>query len=160
MQSTAVRCHLCDRRMSLRRLESMEGEVHGVRVQIEGLPVLECSAGHRRFVAPDFPAKLMGALLEDKGLVPDNPASQRGRQRKRYGCPECGRSPEGCGNRHIEARRVLEVNGRDAFGVRIELPRFHCAACGSEYVPPGETVVDDLITASTHAFRSAAVSAS
>jgi hypothetical protein len=159
MKSTAARCHLCGRGMSLRQLEPMEGEVHGVRVQIEGLPVLECSEGHRRFVAPDFPDKLMEALREDKELVPDNPTSQRGRQRKRYGCPGCGKALEGYGNRHIEARRVLEVYGRDAFGVRVELPKFRCATCGSEYVPPGEVVIDDLIKASTHAFRSAAVSA-
>jgi hypothetical protein len=158
MKSTTVRCHVCDGEMSLRRLDPMEGEVHGVRVQIEGLPVLECAAGHRRFVAPDFPAKLMQALLEDNGLVPVNPASQRGRQRQRYGCPGCGKALEGYGNRHIEARRVLEVNGRDAFGVCIEVPKLRCATCGSECVPPGEVVVDDLIKASADAFRSAAVS--
>jgi len=158
MKLNTTRCHVCEQEMSLRPLDPQEGEVHGVRMRIEGMPVMECPEGHRRFVSPDFADKLMDALFHDDSLVPVDPAAQKGQLRKGYCCPECGGALGGGTNSHVEAKRVLELAGCEAFGVCVELPTFRCSACGRNYVPPGEVVVNDLIKASAHAFRSAAVS--
>jgi len=144
--------------MRLRTLAATEGEEHGVRMQIDGMPVMECAQGHKRFVAPEFAVKLMEALLKDSHLVPVGPATQRGLLRKRYCCPECSQELQGSSN-PIATRRVLELGGLDAFGVRVEMPKLRCRACGRDYVPPGDVVFGNLMEASAHAFRAAAVSA-
>jgi hypothetical protein len=157
MKLNTKRCQVCEREMSLHALDPLEGEAHGVRMQIEGLPVMECAEGHKRFVVPDFADRLIEALFRDDSLVRVDPALQKGLLRKRYCCPGCGRKLDGGRNTRVEAKRVLELTGCAAFGVCVELPKFRCSACGMEYVPPGAVVVDDLMEASAHAFRSAAV---
>jgi uncharacterized protein with PIN domain len=158
MKLNTTRCHVCEGEMRLRTLAPTEGEEHGVRMQIDGMPVMECAQGHKRFVAPDFAVKLMEALVKDSQLVPVGPATQRGMLRKRYCCPECSQELQDSAN-PIEARRVLELSGLDAFGVRVEMPKLRCSACGRDYVPPGDVVFGNLMQASAHAFRAAAVSA-
>jgi hypothetical protein len=157
MKMNTKRCQVCEREMSLHTLDPLEGEVHGVRLQIEGMPVMKCPQGHKRFVAPDFADRMMEALFQDDSLVPVDAAMQRGLLRKRYCCPACSKGLEGGENRRVEAKRVLELAGCGAFGVCVELPKFRCSACDREYVPPGAVVVDDLMKASVHAFRAAAV---
>jgi predicted RNA-binding Zn-ribbon protein involved in translation (DUF1610 family) len=152
-----MRCKLCHREMALRSLEPMAGEEHGVRMRIEGMPVMQCAEGHKRFVAPEFAVKMMEALLADDKLVPIGPAAQKGLLRKRYCCPQCGQELAGNGDARVEARRVLELKGLEAFGVQVELPKYRCASCGRESVPPEKAVVDDLMKASVNAFRSAEV---
>jgi hypothetical protein len=159
MKLNQTRCHVCDKEMSLCTVEFMEGEAHDVRVQIEGMPLMQCTEGHKRFVVPDFAIRLMEALVEDDRLVPIAPAPQRGLLRKRYYCPACGQDLEGSADRRVRGTRRLELNGLEAFGVRVELPKFHCASCRREYAPPGEVVTGDLMKASARAFRAAAVSA-
>lgn len=159
MKLNTTRCHVCEKEMSLCTFQSMEGEVHDVRVKIEGMPVMRCPEGHKRFVVPDFAVKLMEALLEDDRLVPIDPASQKGLLRKRYCCPGCGKELEGGASSRAQATRLLELSGLEAFGVYVELPKLRCSVCCREYVPPGEVIVDDLMKASTRAFRAAAVSA-
>jgi hypothetical protein len=137
----------------------MDGEVHGVRMHIDGMPVMECPHGHKRLVTPDFAVKFMDALMQDADLMPLQPASQRGLLRKRYCCPACSRNLDDGAHSHVETKRVVELSGIDSFGVSLEVPKFRCTSCGREYVPPGEVVAGDLIKASANAFRSAAVSA-
>jgi hypothetical protein len=39
--------------------------------------------------------------------------------------------------------------------VHVDLPAYHCAACGHDSVEPMDTMVNDLMKASAHAFRAA-----
>ena len=158
MKSNRMRCRMCGRKMSLCRLDPVEGDVHGLHVQIEGLPVLECPRGHRRLLAPDFAPKLMEALSKDERFVSLSPASRGGPRRERYACPGCGKALEGGANSHAEAKRVLELNGHYAFGVWVGVPKFHCPTCDRESVPPDEVIIDDLLQTSVVALRSASVS--
>lgn len=158
MKINTMRCKECHEEMALRPLEPMAGEEHGVRVRIEGMPVMQCPKGHKRFVAPDFAVKMLEALLSDDKLVPLDAAAQKGLLRKRYCCPNCGQELEGGKESTVEATRVLELDGLDAFDVRVEIPKFRCHGCGRESVPPGKVVVDDLMKASANAFRAAEVS--
>jgi DNA-directed RNA polymerase subunit RPC12/RpoP len=158
MKLNTMRCTECHGEMALRTLAPMAGEEHGVRMQIEGMPAMECAKGHRRLVAPDFAVKLMEALLKDDHLVELDPASQKGLLRKRYCCSGCGKELADGATSHVEAKRVLELQGVDAFGVCVELPKYLCSACGRESIPPEQVVVADLMKASSHAFQSAQVS--
>lgn len=157
MKLNTMRCRVCHGEMALRALDAMAGEEHGVRMQIEGMPAMQCAEGHKRFVAPDFAVKLMQALISQDKLLPLDAAAEKGLLRKRYCCPGCGRELEAARDSSIEAMRVLQLNGLDAFGVKVELPKLRCAACGRESVPPERTVADDLMKASVNAFRAASV---
>lgn len=159
MKLNVTRCQVCAKEMSLGILKPTEGEVHDVRVQIDGMPVMRCPEGHKRFVAPDFAVKLVDALLQDDRLAAADPALQKGLLRKRYHCPGCSGELDGNRKSRLQAARSLDLEGLGAFGVYVELPRFHCASCGRDCVPPGEVVVGDLIKASARAFRAAEVSA-
>jgi hypothetical protein len=157
MKLNTMRCKVCHGEMALRSLDAMAGEEHGVRMRIEGMPAMQCPAGHKRFVAPDFAVKLMQALTSQEKLLPLDAAAEKGILRKRYCCPGCGQALEGADDGSVEAKRVLQLNGLEAFGVQVELPKLRCRACGRESVPPEKAVADDLMKASVNAFRAAAV---
>jgi ribosomal protein S27AE len=156
MKINTMRCRLCHGEMALRALDALAGVEHGVRVSIEGMPAMQCPEGHKRFVAPDFAVKMMQALLADAKLVPLDAAAQKGLLRKKHCCPGCGQELAGNGG-SVAAKRVLELDGLEAFGVQVELPKYRCPSCGHESVPPEKAVVDGLMKASANAFRSAEV---
>jgi DNA-directed RNA polymerase subunit RPC12/RpoP len=156
MELNQMRCKECKGLMSLRALEPIDGEQHGVHMRIEGMPAMQCAEGHKRFVAPEFAVKMMEALLADP-LVPLEGAAQKGLLKKRYCCPGCGQELGAGDNGRVAAKRVLEIKGLNAFGVQVDLPKYRCAACGRESVEPKDAMVDDLMKASVQAFRSAEV---
>lgn len=158
MKFNTMRCRECHAEMALRALDPMTGEEAGVRMMIEGMPVMFCKQGHKRFVAPEFAVKLMEALLGDGKLVPGEPAPQKGWLRKHWVCPGCGKDLDENAPDHVEVKRVLELKGVDAFGVRVEVPTFRCADCGKESVLPDAALGDALMKASAQAFRLAEVS--
>jgi DNA-directed RNA polymerase subunit RPC12/RpoP len=156
MELNQMRCKECKGLMSLRALEPIDGEQHGVHMRIEGMPAMQCAEGHKRFVAPEFAVKMMEALLADP-LVPLEGAAQKGLLKKRYCCPGCGQELGAGDHGRVAAKRVLEIKGLNAFGVQVDLPKYRCAACGRESVEPKDAMVDDLMKASVQAFRSAEV---
>jgi hypothetical protein len=156
MKVNTMRCKVCHGEMALRALGALAGEEHGVRMHIEGMPAMQCPEGHKRFVAPDFAVKLMDALLSAEPLAPLDAAGQKGLLKKHYVCPKCGQALEGAGG-SVEAKRVLQLNGLEAFGVQVELPKLRCASCGQESVPPEKALADDLMKASVNASRAAEV---
>lgn len=157
MSTTARRCSVCRGEVRLTTLDPMAGEEAGVRLRIEGMPALVCAEGHRRFLAPDFAVKLMEALFAQDPLVPVPSASQKGLLRKRLHCASCGGELPARAEEHVEVKRVLELKGSTAFGVRVELPKLRCGACGKDCVPPERTIGEALMKASVQAFQSAAV---
>jgi len=156
MELNQMRCKECKGVMTLRALEPIDGEQHGVRMRIEGMPAMQCAEGHKRFVAPEFAVKMMEALMAER-LVPLDGAKQKGLLKKRYCCPGCGQELGADAHGRVETRRVLEMKGLEAFGVQVDLPKYRCAACGRESVEPRDAMVDDLMKASVQAFRAAQV---
>jgi len=156
MQLNTMRCKECKGEMSLRALEPIDGEQHGVHMRIEGMPAMQCAEGHKRFVAPEFAVKMMEALMADR-LVPLDGAKEKGLLKKRYCCPGCGRELGADGEGRVEAKRVLEMKGLEPFGVQVELPKYRCASCGRESTEPRDALRDDLMKASVQAFRAAEV---
>lgn len=66
---------------------------------------------------------------------------------------------DGGSSGRVELHRVVEIDGLHPFEVQVELPTYPCGACNTEAVEPRDAVVDDLIKASAHAFRSAQLAA-
>lgn len=104
-------CSQCDSEMTLAPLGPIEGEEHGVRLKIDGLPALQCPNGHRRFVAPTFPMKLLDQMLAAPPLVPLDAAVEKGWLRRRYRCPACGEVLDEHGAGRVEAERAVELEG-------------------------------------------------
>lgn len=156
MQLNTMRCKECRGEMSLRALGPIDGEQHGVRMRIEGMPTMQCAEGHKRFVAPEFAVKMMEALLADK-LVPLEGATLKGLLKKRHCCPGCGQALALDAGGRVQVKRVLEMQGLEPFGVQVDLPKYHCPSCGRESVEPRDAMVDGLMKASVQAFRSAEV---
>jgi hypothetical protein len=150
-----LRCTQCDGDMRLTLLGPIEGEEHGLHLKIEGLPALQCTNGHTRFVAPGFPMKFLDELLAAPQLVPLDSARTKGLLRRRYCCPACGETLDTHDARRVEADRSLELEGTSRFGVHVDLPAYRCASCGHECVEPSDAMVNDLMQASAHAFKAA-----
>lgn len=157
MEANTVRCKLCRGEMSLGTLGSIEGEDHGVRMRIEGMPALQCAEGHKRFVTPDFAIKMMQALAEAGELVPLDAATEKGLFRKRFCCPGCGQELGAGASDRVVARKPIEITGLERFEVELEVPKLRCASCGRECVEPQRNLANDLMKASVHAFQSASV---
>jgi hypothetical protein len=158
MEPYVLRCRQCEGEMTMGHLGPIEGEEHGVHLKIEGMPAMQCAKGHKRFVAPTFPMKLLDELLADPQLAPLEPAEEKGLLRRRFCCPACSAVLDSHGNGRVETvLRSIELEGLARFGVRIDLPTYRCPSCGHEYVEPRETMVTDLMKASAHAFRSAEI---
>jgi DNA-directed RNA polymerase subunit RPC12/RpoP len=155
MQPNTLRCPQCGSEMTMMPLGPIEGEEHGVHMKIEGMPAMLCPNGHKCFVAPTFPAKLLDELLAAPKLVPLDAAGQRGFLRRRYCCTVCGEALESHGSGRVEATRSVDFEGLDRFGVEIDLPSYRCPSCAREYVEPHDAMVNDLMKASARAFRSA-----
>ena len=155
MDPSAKPCSVCRKEVAPSTVETMTGEEAGVRMGIEGMPVLRCAEGHRRFVTPDFAIRLMQALTADGPLAPLPAAAQKGLFRKRPHCPACGKELGEPAAERAQVSRTLELGGGSAFSVRIEMPKYRCSACSKECVPPEAVLGDALMKASVHAFRSA-----
>jgi hypothetical protein len=161
MTPNTTRCRVCDGEMTLQDIDRIEGAEHGVHLCIEHMPTMACAQGHRRFVAPAFASAMLDALLSgsaDRPFVPLDAAGRRGLLRKRYTCPGCSAVLDGGSGGRVATHRVVEIDGLHPFDVRVDLPTYRCAACHTESVEPGDTLVEDLMKASAHAFRSAQVS--
>jgi hypothetical protein len=155
MQPNTQRCPQCEAEMTMTPLGPIEGEEHGVHMKIDGMPAMQCPNGHKCFVAPTFPAKLLDQLLASPPLVPLEAAAEKGLLRRRYCCTVCGEALDSHATRRVEATRSVELDGLDRFGVEVDLPSYRCPSCAREYVEPLDTMVNDLMKASAHAFRSA-----
>jgi hypothetical protein len=155
MQPNTLQCPQCEAEMTMTPLSTIEGEEHGVHMKIEGMPAMQCPNGHKRFVAPTFPEKLLDELLAAPPLVPLDAAVERGLLRRRYRCTACDAVLDSSGSGRVEATRSVEIEGLARFGVEIDLPSYRCPSCTREYVEPRDTMINDLMKASARAFRSA-----
>lgn len=157
MSPKAKPCSACGKEVASATIETMAGEEAGVRMSIDGMPVLACAEGHRRFLAPDFAIRLMQALTGEGPIAPVDAAVQKGLFRKRLHCPGCGKELGEPAAERAQVSRPLEFGGSAAFSVRIETPKYRCAGCGKECTLPESMLGDALMKASVHAFRSAAL---
>jgi uncharacterized protein with PIN domain len=157
MQINTMRCTQCKGEMALATLENLSGEELGVRLRIEGMPALRCAEGHTRFVAPEFAVRMMETFVAGEPLAPLEAAAEKGLLRKRLHCPGCGAELAAPAAERAHAQRTIELKGLAPFRVQAELPKYRCASCGRESLPPGKALNEGLMKASVAAFRAAAV---
>ena len=150
---TTTVCRQCNADTMPLRLGRVEGEDSGVRITIEGLPALDCSNGHKRFPAPDFPLEFIQRMLAEEGLISAEPAVQKGLFRKRRLCPGCGEElpgEEGCSTHEAS----ISMPDTDPVNVKLSLPMHRCS-CGREVTLPKTEVERGVMQAAANAFRAA-----
>ena len=157
MQANTTRCKLCRGEMSPRKLDPIEGEERGVKLRIEEMPSMQCEAGHKRFVMPEFAIKMMETLTAGSQLVELQAANEKGLFRKHFVCPKCGEALPETGDGRVSARRGVEIPGLEKFSVVLDVPKYRCAKCGCESVEPRKALVNDLMKASVVAFKSVGI---
>ena len=135
MSPNAKPCGVCRKDVAPGAVDAMVGEEAGVRMSIEGMPVQVCAEGHRRFVAPDFAVQLMQQLMGEGPFAPLAAAMHKGLLRKRLHCPACGKELGEPAAERAEVTRALEIGGKPAFRVRVEMPKYRCAALSIPYAP-------------------------
>ena len=155
--SGAKTCRQCGTEVALTRLERVQGENAGIRVEIEGLPAYACTRGHRRFLAPDFPLRLIERLLQVDGAFAGPHAVKKGLIRKHYHCPDCGGELTGESSTHASTRHSIEIHQSAPFDVALTVPLFRCASCERDLLHPPEEVRGALMEAAGNAFRAANV---
>lgn len=157
MELNTRRCMQCKGEMTMTVLDPVAGEDQGVRMRIERMPAMRCAEGHKRFIAPDFAVRMMETFVAGEPLTPLESAAEKGLLRKRLHCPGCGAELAAPAAERVEARRTIEMKGLSPFDVLAEIPKYRCAGCGRESLPPANAVNEGLMKASVAAFRATAV---
>lgn len=157
MELNTRRCMQCKGEMTMTVLDPIAGEDQGVGMRIERMPAMRCPDGHKRFVAPEFALRMMEAFVGGEPLAPLEAAAEKGLLRTRLHCPGCGAELAAPAAERIEARRAIALKGLEAFDVQVAIPKYRCAACGKESLPPAKAVNDRLMKASIQAFRAGQV---
>jgi hypothetical protein len=154
--TTAKTCKQCGAELALARLEALRGEESGVALSIDGMPAYACVKGHKRFLTPDFPMRLIDSLA--KAETPELPVAQKkGLLKKRYHCPGCGGAlPDEAGT-HTTLERRLELKDSAPFGATVSLPLYRCGGCGVAAMRPGEEMANALMKAAAQAFQTAGI---
>ncbi|MDX1376358.1 MAG: hypothetical protein R3357_12375 [Burkholderiales bacterium] len=154
--TTAKSCQQCGAELALARLEPMRGEESGVELSIEGMPAYACVKGHKRFLTPDFPMRMIDSLA--KAETPDLPvAHKKGLLKKRYLCPGCGGElPQDAGT-HATLERSLALKDSAPFNATVAVPLYRCGGCGVAAMRPGNEMTDALMRAAAQAFQSAGI---
>ncbi|HRP35407.1 MAG TPA: hypothetical protein PLI48_05915 [Gammaproteobacteria bacterium] len=148
-------CRQCNADIQPHKLGRVEGEDGEIRITIDGLPMVECTNGHKRFPSADFPLKFIETMLKSDDLVVAEPAVEKGLFRKHAHCPGCGQQlPEQSGGASAQRVRV-DMPQLDPVGVELAVPLFACPGCRKEATLPKNGVQRGVMQAVANAFRSA-----
>jgi hypothetical protein len=157
MTGTLKTCKECGSEVSVGTLGSFQGEEGSVAVTVEGMPALVCAKGHKRFLYPEFVARLIDLVADAEKVAPQPPAVKRGLLRKHFHCSACDAELPAAATGALD--RELEASFRNAapFKVLVRLALHKCAGCGREQVLSNEAVSEQALKALTHGFRAADV---
>lgn len=148
-------CRQCSSDVDMQQLERVEGDENGVHVTIEGLPVVECLNGHRRFPTPEFPLDFIQKLSDSQALDDISPAVQKGIFRKRLHCPSCGNELTARAESNTSGRDTVELPDCGPVAVEISVPLYLCPSCQQASSESQAALQRDLMQAVANAFRSA-----
>jgi len=134
-------------------IDTVSGEEGMVKVTMSGFPVMVCERGHRHFMVPDFPMKLVQRVARERHVT--LPAgNKRGLIFKEYLCGKCG---EKLGSDATAVPFGLEARLEDfpTFQVEISVPVYTCSACGQEQLRDGNMVRELAPVAMARGFQAA-----
>lgn len=154
MTTNSRRCPICKSDTAPTKLDSASGEDAPLAVTVRGMPMLECTQGHRLFALADFPLLLLDHLLEQD--EPKFPVSQaKGLLIKHHNCSKCG-TALGAGDDRPHTFHVdVELPGLPAFGVDLTLPVSRCSQCGRDQLHSLKELKSHTPAALAHAFKAA-----
>jgi predicted RNA-binding Zn-ribbon protein involved in translation (DUF1610 family) len=119
-------------------IDSMSGEEGTLKVTLSGFPVMVCERGHRHFMVPDFPLKLLKRVTgDDEASLPSG--RKKGLIFKEYLCGKCGErlGPEA----HTKPFGFdVGVDDFPKFRLQLSVPVYTCPACGHEQLRDREEV--------------------
>lgn len=152
---TATVCRQCSADTTPTRLGRLEGEESGVNVSIEGLPIVDCANGHKRFPTPEFPLEFIQRVLGTDGLITAEPAVEKGLFRKHAHCPACGEQLADEPNEQSRHQADVPMPDDGAVAVELAVPLYRCGHCQKEATLPKTGVERGVMQAVANAFRSA-----
>ena len=158
MTTNPRRCPICKSETAPARLTSPQRGRRTLAVTVKGMPVLECTNGHRSFPLADFPLLLLDHLLEQD--EPKLPVSQaKGLVFKHYSCSKCGTELGANDDRPHTFHFDVELPELPAFGVDLKLPVSRCSRCGREQLHSLKELKAHTPAALAHAFKAAQLAA-
>jgi hypothetical protein len=155
MADISKSCKACGSAMTVATLGSFRGEEGPVAVIVNDMPALVCANHHKRFLYPEFVARLMDFVADPEKVAPQPPAVKRGLFKKRYHCSGC--DAELAAPATGKSERELDASFRNAtpFKVVVQVALHKCAGCGREQVLSNEEIADSAFKAVSHGFRAA-----
>lgn len=157
MTVTTKPCKACGGETKVVTLETFRGEEGPVAVTVEGMPALACANGHKRFLYPEFVARLMDTVADADQIAPQPPATRRGLLKKRYHCGRCDAELPAAPTGRSERQLDVSLKNAAAFKVAVQVAVHRCAGCGHEQVYSNDEIAGSALKAMTHGFRAADV---
>ena len=151
---TTNACKRCQGETRHHSIPYADGTAEPLKIRLHDLPVLKCEAGHKQFLAPQFPGMLLDHLLqEDEPELPTG--EEKGLFKKRYLCESCGEELEAKpDHRHTFSLEVV-LEELDPIGVDLTMPVYRCSGCGKEQMHSLKEVRKLTPEALAHAFQDA-----
>jgi hypothetical protein len=150
-------CKACGSDTKVTTLGSFRGEEGPVAVIVNGMPALVCAKDHKRFLYPEFVARLIDFVADPGRVAPQPPAVKRGMFKKRHHCSGCDAelpaTPTGKSERELDA----SFKNAAPFKVMVQVAVHKCAGCGREQVLSNEELSGSAFKAVSHGFRAADV---
>lgn len=148
-------CARCHTAMNPAVLDSAVGEAAPLTLRLSGMPVLSCSAGHRRFLRPQFARELIERLMaQDEARIPAG--EEKGLLFKRYSC-SCGGELGKRADRQETYGFDLTLADCEPFRVELTAPVYRCPKCAREQVHSLKEVRGRMPQALAEAFRAAGI---
>lgn len=151
-------CSRCGKPVSIQVVPLMTGTEGAYKLALEGVSVMACEEGHRRFVYPDLAMRLMDHIA-DPSMSGLYAASQRGLFKKSAHCAKCSAQLP-AGEPDMKDYRVsVPLPEIEPVTVTVRAPVLTCAQCGTAQLPDTAHLLKYVLKAMTHAFRSADIHA-
>lgn len=148
-----IQCKRCEAPMRLQVLDSVSGEDGVLKVAIRDFPVLQCERGHRRFIARDFPVRLLHEVAaREKSVLPAG--KKQGLLFRKYHCGKCG-AQLAAGGESRPFEFDVELADAPQFRVALTVPVYRCPSCGQEQLRDHGEIESLAPTALAQVFQAA-----
>jgi len=152
------RCIQCRSETEITAVDAAAGEAKTLTIAVKEMPVAACARGHRQFVHPEFPLRLVEHLIdEDEVKLPAG--EEKGLLVKHYHCAGCGAElapqPD---HRHTFTVDVALAD-LSPFRVELTMPVYRCPSCDKEQLHSLKEIRKYTPEALAQAFKAAGIPA-
>jgi hypothetical protein len=155
MTSPSKPCTACGGEAKITTLGSFSGEEGPVTVIVDGMPAMVCAKNHKRFLYPEFVARLMDFVADPEKIAPQPPAVKRGLIKKHYHCNGCNAELPASSAKKSECALEPIFKNAPPFKIVIRVALYKCEQCGREQVRSNEELAGSAFKAIAHGFRAA-----